>query len=259
MNKQLLHFLSVIGLTITLFACKKEDSNSPGNNNNANTDKSEFIINGIADVTFTEGIGALGLEIQHVSGSQKTVNLSMSTLPAGVSASFSSPSGTPTFGSAVVFNTTGESDGVHTATLHATNGSTSKDYEFKLHLPKADDCTGEVTSPYRYSGTEPCGMPGKHFTVYIYPDPEHFNRVVFQVDQREWADDPEARAYSFYGDLNCFGAKIIIPAQTTSDGVEIVDGIGSFRRADWPKIQVEYTTKDESGNLSSCVLNIPGY
>lgn len=224
--------------TFILPSCNKDKDGVAGPNPTPTPSEpaSEFIVNGIADLSLSNGVGGLGLSIEHVSGTQKTVNLAVHGLPEGMSYDFSSWSGTPTFGTALTFSTYGNHIGSSfPVTLHATNGSVEKEYSFTLYSEPADDCVSDMVSRISYGWI----FNGSNGNVTGTVDPDRPNRVRIVV---HFMND-----LPMYFDVNCFTREIDIPEQTTPSGEKIA-GWGEIPGA---RIDLYYEVTDPNGNAES--------
>jgi hypothetical protein len=120
-------FLFALVLAPVLFAsCSKSDS--PGN---------EFIINGIHDINMgTVGGNILALSVAQTSGTQQPVTITVTGLPAGMSADIQPASGTPAFASAITFSRTGNVvAGTYPIQIVGTSSSYTKSYDLNVVVP----------------------------------------------------------------------------------------------------------------------------
>lgn len=226
---RVLYSLCFAILVFTLYSCKK----------NKEEPKSEFIINGVSDLSLSYGMGGLGLAVEHVSGSQKTVSLAIQGLPEGIEYNFSAWSGIPTFGTALTFTTDGNHIGSSfPLTLHATNGSVEKEYSFTLHSEPADDCISNTVSRISYGWA----YGGGNGNVTGTMDPDRPNRVRIVV---HFMND-----LPIYFDVNCFTYEIDIPEQTTPSGEKVVGG-GNIPGN---RIDLSFEVTDQNGNVEDYTL-----
>lgn len=136
-----------------LFAsCSKSDS-GPSN---------EFVINGIHDVNIgTVGGNILGLTVMQSSGTQEPVTLSVTDLPAGVSADIQPASGTPAFASSITFTRTGNAAaGTFPIHIVGTSSSYTKSYDLNIIVPTmngfvVDNMAFSAANVSRYTGGTP--------------------------------------------------------------------------------------------------------
>jgi len=126
-------FLFVFSFLL-LAACNKKDD-APA---------FSYIINNIQNVPLSiAGVNTLPLEIKYVSGNQEPVSLSATGLPAGVTASFSAASGTPTFSTVLTFTaSTTAAEGTYPIKIIGTSASTgTKSYDLELVISGYDMST----------------------------------------------------------------------------------------------------------------------
>ncbi len=232
--------------SVSLFSCSKETDTTPTPEPELNSEpKSEFLVHGVSDVTFDNWVGAaMGLSVEYVSGAQKTATISLGEMPAGVTYEIRPESGTPTFGSSVLFKTTGESIGTHAANLTVSNGSVTKDYNFNIHLGDTkcnDGFTGYYDELYMY-----CFGPIIRF-VSVEQYSENPNRVSLSF-KSSW--DSDDILLSFYIDLNCGTKEIIVPTQQTQLGE--ISGSGYFDAQTYVITLPALKLVGADGSISDC-------
>ena len=117
-------------------ACKRGDDTPP---------VASFIINGVHDVTLNNAPAAantavLALGVTQTATTQEVVNLSVTGLPAGVNASFSATSGTPSFVSTLTFSWDYHTTpaGTYPVNIIGTSVSGTKPYSLNLVVPDAN-------------------------------------------------------------------------------------------------------------------------
>ncbi|GAA4455912.1 hypothetical protein [Rurimicrobium arvi] len=141
MKKILSGLVTVCLLLSTLFtSCKKDDKKN----------ELVFTINGLSDQNYNGSSITLPLEIKYTSGNQEYVTMGVSGLPSGMTGTFSSQSGTPTFGTTLTLTPSG---GVSTGSFIVTVTGTStsgvkKSASMKLNVPY--DCASAMTGNYFY-------------------------------------------------------------------------------------------------------------
>jgi len=122
----------------------------------------DYTINGVNNVNVQQGnSGNLSLVVKKLSGTAETVNLSVSGLPTGATASFSSASGTPDFNSTLTINTTNSlAAGTYPITLKGQSATTgAKTFTFNLVVTGttggdcAQDAAGNYTSQDSCTGS----------------------------------------------------------------------------------------------------------
>lgn len=100
------------------------------------SDANEFAINGVHDVNFTAtGGNVLALSIVQTSGAQQPVTLTVTGLPAGVTADIQPASGTPAFSSAITFSQGTAAAGTYPIHIVGTSSSFTKSYDLNLVVP----------------------------------------------------------------------------------------------------------------------------
>jgi hypothetical protein len=210
----------LISVCIIFFSCGKKKDTTTTNN-------FEFIVNGISDVSIpAKGTALMGLSAEYKSGTQETVTFSISNLPAGVKDSFSSKSGTPTFGSFLVLTSDKADTSTTKITLNARSASgISKDYTFNLTVKPEPDCRTELAGVYSYTST--CN-PGFTHNLTITVDPANPNRVLM-------TDFPAGDVYAV---VNCDTRTFIIPKQIAGKTSYEAQGSGSFSTG---QISIDYT------------------
>jgi len=117
-------FLFVFSFLL-LAACNRKDDTPPFS----------YIIDNVQSVPLSiGGTNTLPLEIKYVSGNQEPVNLAATGLPAGVTASFSAASATPTFSSVLTLTaSTTAAEGTYPIKITSTSASTgTKSYDLEL-------------------------------------------------------------------------------------------------------------------------------
>lgn len=131
--------LAIVSLNIS--SCKKDP------------EKAAFSITGLSDQTFNGSDINQSLTIGYTAGPKEAVTLAVSGLPAGITASFSSTSGTPEFSSVLTLKAAGAvTAGTFTVTVTGTSTSgTSSSAAFNLTVP--DDCANRLTGLYDFTVT----------------------------------------------------------------------------------------------------------
>lgn len=238
-------------LGVLFVSCKKNNGIDPSSTGSDTTPESIFMVHGVADVIFDNWmVAAMGITIEHDSGEQKTTTISLGEMPPGVTYEIRPASGVPTFGSSILFTTTGVSVGTHPATLTVSNGSVTKDYNFNLHLGDSkcnDGFTGYYDQLYEY-----CFGPTIRF-VSVQQDHEISNRVLLSF-KNSW--DSNEILLSFYIELNCNTNEITVPQQHTQLGD--ISGSGYFDAGKDNDMYVIYLSSlklvDAAGDVQDCPL-----
>lgn len=249
-HKKNMKYLTLITLGVSLLfftaGCSKKDINNP---DSQTTPKAEFVINGISDITLSEGVGIMALEVTHVSGEQQIVNLSLIGLPEGITADFSATSGTPTFNTNVTLSSDGIVDGSFPVKLLASNNATSKEYTFAIHTSRDLNCIDFITGTYSYRYIacfdyrnhdisiveKPGGEPGQIEIAYLISNTTNRPDIIF------------------YAEVNCTQQTITIPEQINSIG-RAMRGEGKFGAAymGMPYVSLAFTTTDDNGDIIEC-------
>ncbi|MGC4056921.1 MAG: hypothetical protein QM743_02225 [Chitinophagaceae bacterium] len=148
MKKILSGLVTACLLLSTLFtSCKKDDKKN----------ELVFTINGVSDQSYTGSSITIPLGIGYTSGNQESVTMSVSGLPSGMTGTFSSQSGTPSFTTTLTIANTGTiTAGSYVVTITGTSTSgVTKSASMKLTIP--DDCSysmlGQYEMAYEYMGT----------------------------------------------------------------------------------------------------------
>ena len=115
-------------LAISFASCKKDDKAAPF----------VYTINGVHDITMeSTGTNFLALQLEHSSGTQQPVTISVSGLPNNVTATASPESGTPGFSTVVTFTAANADTGTYNVKVKGTtSGGSVKEYDLKLRITK---------------------------------------------------------------------------------------------------------------------------
>ncbi len=211
MNKKIIFaILLCIAISVVNYSCNKSDSGSA-------VSKS-FTINGIADVSVEKDNSVvLPLIVAQGTGTQKTVALSVSGVPANVSASFSSPSGTPTYTSNLTLTASGASTaGTYPIKVTGTSDAGSNDYTFNLTVKVPSDCISG------FFGNRTISSSCFGSSTIITKNTTGTNRITLSEINN---------GTSIYADLNCDTKTITIPSQPRQDPIspdETISGTGTF-------------------------------
>jgi hypothetical protein len=123
--KKFLIFATIFTLIVVFACCSKKSNNS-----------TSYTVNGLTDVTvmqYQDTTIAVAVAVSFVGGTQEAVTLTPSNLPAGVTVTPASTSGTPTFATTFSFHTDMQSTGSFPITINASSASSgTKTFKFNL-------------------------------------------------------------------------------------------------------------------------------
>ena len=142
----------------------------------------QFVINGVHDVNMgTAGGNILPLSVALSSGVQEQVTLSVTNLPAGMSAAISPVAGTPAFSSTITFTQTGSTPaGTYVIKIVGTSASYTKSYDVNLivsaingflfdgNLYNATSASGTVSNANIIFSAQSTDFGGGNLICYIY-------------------------------------------------------------------------------------------
>lgn len=201
-----------------VYSCKKTDNNeNTGSSVNANT--TTYTVNGVDDINIFQGQNDhWNLAILNRGRIYETINLAIEGLPQGTTATFSSPSGIPTFTSTVTFATTNTLPGVYPCKLLTTGTETKQNiYNFNLKVTKAPIC-GLIQT---FEGTSNCDNPFISSITAIAPPIEDSINVVK-------IGNFGGNSFTVDANVDCSTSSIVIPTQILSGGTITVSGSGTF-------------------------------
>lgn len=212
---------------IALCSCKKADSGGVGN------DSYNYIINGVADITIpANSTSNLNLEVKYSSGTQETVNLSVTGLPTGVTATITPASGIPTYTSVITFAVpSGVAAGTYPIKINGTSKSgIVKEYACNLKVTAVADCAGYLAGTF--TGDQQCSSSGSTYSYKITKD-TGINRVLIA--------NTNGFISSMYAIVDCSNNTLTIPSQTIHyAGIDhTISGSGTFT-SNYNNIVVEF-------------------
>jgi len=199
----------IIALTVAIVSCNKTT-----NNTTVITPLPAFTVNGITDVTLTNGTSyyiSMPLTVAYDDSTQETVTLSVSGLPAGVTMDSTwVTTGIPTFSTELSLSDTldaGANPGTYPITITATgsNGG-KKSFQFNLNVVSPASCTSNVVGVYSI-----CASSCFSSTTYsdnVTADANITNKI--------WFANVYGIGLKLFGYYNCNTRYITIPAQTVS-------------------------------------------
>lgn len=105
-----------------------------------------YAVNNVTDMSVLQGGNATkNLEVKLLTGTSENVNLSLTGLPTGVTSSFSTASGTPTFNSTLTINASASATaGIYPVVLKSTSSTGTQTYNFDLTV-------GSTTTAFDYN------------------------------------------------------------------------------------------------------------
>lgn len=182
--KQLFFALSAV---LLLASCSKSDDGGS---------KLNFAINGVHDVNLdpnTMGSDKLPISVNTVDagGLQEPVNLSITGLPAGVTADFAPANGTPNFGTLLTFkNDFSGTGGTYPVKIVGSSASGTKEYPMNLTIPSFDGWVlsypvGPVSYVFNKTSivkTPGSNTPGDFPVVTIYSGMDRITATFSQAD-----------------------------------------------------------------------------
>lgn len=199
--------------TLILFAVSLFSFNSCTKSNGEAA--TTYTVNGLHDITVAQGESdELVLDFRNIDGYQEEIVLDVEGLPAGVSVSFSTKSGIPTFTSRIVITNKAAVAGIYDCRL-VVNGSLSgkRVFSFTLEVTTQPVC-GLVGN---YSYTSNCNnIPGAVESIAVSSNSSSIRFGNFG-----------AHGWVVYGDVNCANGTIEVPLQSVG-GTLSVGGNGVF-------------------------------
>lgn len=232
-----INYLLIVLLIAGFAACDKQEDPAPttntGNNNgggsgNGNTDSTKLVfeVTGLTGVTLLPDESTqLVLSIQHKSGEQGQVSLTLKDMPVNVAYNFSAQNGTPTFGSILEIQAQGATGGDYTPSLVVTplNGE-AKSYPFSLKIDESQtaDCRDLAIGVYNKTGTG-CGSS---YEFEILKHPSSLSQIIIKAGNAGMGTVPPG--FTIYAYIeNCDTKKIIIP-ETPLPGGSTIKGDGKI-------------------------------
>lgn len=205
-------------LLLLLVQCKKTSTT----NNYITTNHLERVtVEGLTSVNLSKGKQtALLLNIVYNSNTQEKINLAVSELPAGITATFTGPaSGYPSFGTSILFSDTSSApatEGSYNVVLSVTgDGTISKQLPFTVLVLPASD----TFCPRQYAGIyQSCRTSTSNFSDTATLDATVYNKLWF----RNFANRHE----NVYALFNCSNGDITLPQQIV--GTDTIVGTGNL-------------------------------
>lgn len=234
-----INYLLIVLFLAGFAACDKQEDPAPvtntGNNNgggngNGNSDSTKqlFEVTGLTGVTLVPDDSAtLAIGIEHKSGDQGQVSLSIKDMPANVTYSFSAQNGTPSFASVLDIKSSGAAGGDYTPSLVVTpEKGEAKSYPFSLKIDASEptDCLDMAVGTYNKTGTG-CGS-SYEFTVS--KDPQFKGQLIIKAGSAGMGPSvpPGSIIYAYIE--NCDTKKIIIPETPIGGGGSTIKGDGKI-------------------------------
>ncbi len=205
-----IYLLAVAAILVAgFFACKRSN------------EKFDYVINGANDfVAEVNSVATMPIEIKVLKGVNEEVDLSISGLPQGVTATFNPNTGWPNYNSGIVFNTVGAKLGTYKLQIMAYSRSTYyRTYTFNLNIVPISNCA--IDRVGSYLTTENCG--NDTFYVDVTKDANIKNRI-YIANFGNYSIFPA----TVYADLDCEGKVMNIPQQTNDSSGLTFTGTGVF-------------------------------
>lgn len=196
--KRIYTWLLALSALAAVSSCNKKETDPPGT----------YAVNGVHDISmYTGGSYDLPVALQFISGTQGPVDMSITGLPAGVTASFSVASGVPTFQTIIHFEAGNTAvAGTYPIKIVSTSSvMSSKTIDARLII--AGDC-----APMLY-GIYHCTAPGTSYIDTVIASGTA-SRVIF----KNMGDAGQP----FFGDVNCNNKTINVPAQSIDYGSGLI-------------------------------------
>ena len=209
---------------ITASSCSKSN-----NNGNPNI----YTVSGLGGISLSQGEDdELMLTINNTGDFQETVSLNVEGLPSGVSVSFSTKSGIPTFSTRITFSNNSAAMGTYDCRLAITGASTgTKYYDFTLVISNEAACG--LPGPYIYTATCNGQLTGTD------------SLLSFTNTASVRFGNFGAHGWIVYGYVNCATGVIEVPLQSVGNNTQ-VGGTGSFTTTG--NLTMSYTIFTSGGN-----------
>lgn len=220
-------------LLLSVYSCNKSDNDGPSNAGNGSTTR--FSVNGLTDINLKANLSAdIPLEVAHNSGNQETVTLTISDLPANVTAEFSASSGIPTYNTVLTLTADNATEGSYGATITAKNQSGNENiYPFTINIQPAEDCAEKMVGSY--GGSTTCFVGGLYKIEKV---PGTTNEIIIKENGSSY----------IYADvkavLDCSSNTVTIPEQTTQDNLATyqVKGTGTYTAPNSINFSLEWSS-----------------
>jgi hypothetical protein len=231
-------FFLLITIAVVV-SCKKTT-----NNTTSNFPLPPFIINGITDVTFTNGSNysvSLPITVQYEDSTQETVSLSLTGLPTGVTMDTTIiRTGIPTFSTVITLSDTlsaGLNPGSYSVNLVAEGSkSGTKTYPFNIIAVSPASCTSNSNVLGNYSYCFSSSLSSTYVDS-ITADPLITNKV--------WFGNVYGKGVRLFGYYDCNTKNITIPTQVAA-GVTYL-GSGNLSGSHYIGLSI---SSSSSGNIS---------
>lgn len=151
--------LLIFLVLLTGAACNKDSNDAPSFN---------YTVNNVQDVTVERGGNfPLSLQITSANTIQEPITLAVSGLPSGVTAMFSTISGTPSFTTVLTFSADlSATAGDYPLKITSTNSKGAKrEYSLKLHVTNPVNCATALVGDY--TGIDTCSGSAVTATVSV--------------------------------------------------------------------------------------------
>jgi hypothetical protein len=214
MSKLLTYLLAIC---LFICGCKKDDMEDP--------DAMKYTIGGITDMTLNDaGDTTIGLAIAHTSGKQEKLELSATDLPSGLTVTFATPSGIPSFSTLMTYSAKNAATGTHTAKLKATTASgKSQTFDIKLTINHWD-CGKSIAGKY---------LPvSSSFADDVVVETTSTEGQI-KITDETFSSDP------FSASVNCANKTITVPKFEFRPGYYL-EGTGTFEVNPVGKIKMHY-------------------
>ena len=238
-------FLLIAFAVVAIVSCTKTT-----NNTTVISPLPAFTVNGITDVTFTNGTNyfiSMPLSVQYDDSAQETVALSVSGLPAGITMdTLWVNRGIPSFSTVLSLSDTllaGGNPGTYPVSVVATGSKTGvKTYTFNLNVVSPASCTSAANILGTYTSCYGCSTP--RYIDNVTGDPNITNKI--------WFANVYGTGVNLFGYYNCSTHSITVPAQTLN-GVTYF-GLGS---ASWGSgyHSISLTITNSSSGTCNVTLN----
>jgi len=202
---------------ISLASCSKLSKKS---NNNESVDTMQYTVNEFKDIRikqFRDSVIFMPIMLQHISGTEEPINVSVNGLPSGVTVISQTLSGKPLFNDTLKMSCYVKKNGVYPVTINTTGViSGTKMHSFNLTVDSAQ-CNESLEG--RYSGIIENSTSKNTITIVKSNDS---NRI--RIHGTNW--DVYLWGGGFGGYVNCNNRTITIPEHNL--GSIVVSGEGNF-------------------------------
>lgn len=231
---------------ISLFGCRSRSS-SYG--------PVTYKVTGLGAVTVTPTqSGEVMVNFAKIStiATSETITLSLSGLPAGITAAVNPKTGTVPFSTSIVLT---DSAGMAVAGTYTVNllvhSNTSGDnsYSFTLTINGGGNNNSCDIAGLYANSTAACAVNGSYdYVETVMNDSMMANKIIFK--------NFASYGYPVYGMVNCATNTITIPSQSLPNFIT-VSGSGTFSSNDSVKaVSVSYTTMTQDSIMTSCQFSL---